>query len=266
MSDNFVKMVDVDTCRVTGKHGAYLEARWTACSGSCGFCCKTVANMASVLDPETGQVSLKIPQELYDNPGIYTFSVGVMAPTCDPRDDADYRPVMVSQGIVLIEPSGFHYGNQNANCYLPTVADVRRKIDDFASKNDLQKAVEYSDYDIVHALIRAVQIWNETPPPLKNYVYNCVNYPFKDLWVEGAVAELLFASVMHYLRNKLQMQSGGLNIDAKNKDAAYKQIADEARRNYMERLIAWKYSINMNQVWGGVSSAYGVNRGLGYGF
>jgi len=256
-TDELIFLPDVDTCDVESPDGYTVVSRWGACSsGTCGFTCCAASSCAQVTDPEIGQVRVPIPPQIFNKPGIYAFSVGIMTPDCP---GSPSMPIAISKGVCMIEPSGFFLGNNAGNCYMPTIDDVRRKIDDFQAKNDLSKSVEYSDYDILYALIRAVFKWNETPPFAEWLVFNCSNYPFNDLWVEGAAAELFFASAVHYLRNKMQIQSGGLSADVKNRDREYLAMATQLRQEYLDKYSKAKYAVNNDVQYGIIASPYSYN-------
>jgi hypothetical protein len=141
---------------------------------------------------------------------------------------------------------------------VPSLEDVRRKLDDFVSKNDLLQQVEFSSDDIVNAMIRPVSLFNSTPPKLKRRTFTVATFPYYDEWVLGTASELLRIAAFHYTRNKLLSQHGGISGDEKQRDRDYLQLSELYRREYKNWIYLEKDTWNgrYDQGFGTLHSPY----------
>jgi hypothetical protein len=256
--DSPLFLPEIDLCEVEPVTNHYIASQWSVCEGSCGITCCGSASLGEVADPATGRVHIPIPEKVRNEPGIYSFTVAVMEPACRGKD----VPLVLSRGLCMIEPSGF--GNRQGNCSLPSLSDVRWELDDYASKNDLWNSQEYSDFDIVHALAKVVHTWNETKPLAGWMVYDCRNFPMRELWIKGAVCKLVSAKIWHFLRNKQLVQATGLSIDTKNRDNEYKARLEELEQRFITWLVDTKVGMNFNAALGVVSTDLQWNTPLPY--
>ena len=182
---------------------------------------------AYVLDAVNGKIQYDIPEQIYDIPCIYHFYTAV-ANKDKFLSSGKTLYSAPNKGRLLVEWTPFViHGSKCAMKHrvVPSIEDVRRKLDDWSSKNNLLNQVEYSADDVVNALIWPVREFNETPPRLRRYNYSLADFPYFEQWVLGAASELLRLSVIHYTRNKLLSSHGGITGDEKNRDTQYLQLA-----------------------------------------
>jgi hypothetical protein len=215
---------------------------------------------AQIIDAKNGGIKFELPEYVYNIPCIYAFHVYVGNKKTFPQT-RKAKAALPGRGVVLVEWSpiiniaGFPHSSVRV---VPSIEDVRRKLDDFTSKNDLLQQLEFSTDDIVHALIRPVHIFNEATPSLRNHTYSLSNFPYYDNWIIGAAAELLRIAVIHYMRNKLVSSHGGINGDEKQRDQDYLQLAETYRQEYRNWCHAKKQELNTGpgQGWGTLHSDY----------
>lgn len=135
-----------------------------------------------------------------------------------------------------------------------TIPEIRLALLDVASQDDgapfsnLLDDVEFQDLDIVYAMRRIVQKWNETPPPVG--VYTPMNFPYRYYWTIGTCGLLLMSSAERYRKNALAYQAGGISIRDQDKSQAYMQAAHLKMQEFDEWMRREKYRLNMNRVWG----------------
>jgi hypothetical protein len=214
----------------------------------------------TVLDATNGMVQFELPDYVYNIPCIYSFHVAV-ANKETYRQDGKPLYIAPGKGIVLVEWTPFVTHHEHCSMrhrVVPSVEDIRRKLDDFLGKNDLMGQVEYSADDIVNAMILPVHIFNEMPPRLSRFQYTLMDFPYYEYWVLGTAAELLRLSVVHYVRNKLLSTHGGLQGDEKARDREYLQLAEMYKKEFCQWARLKKNELNYSggQGWGTLHSDY----------
>jgi hypothetical protein len=210
---------------------------------------------AQILDLKQGKVQIDLPDYVYEIPCIYTFNIAI-GDKITFRSTHKAKYVAPGRGVVLVEWSAFmpHLeNNRYSHRVVPSLEDVRRKLDDFVGKNDLLQQVEFSSDDIVNAMLYPVTLFNSTPPKLRRATYNIATFPYYDQWVLGTAGELLRIAALHYTRNKLMAQHGGIAGDEKMRDRDYLQLAQMYRQEYQNWIYLEKDSIN-----GHVSQGFGT--------
>ena len=209
-----------------------------------------------VIDASFGKVQFALPEYVYNMPCIYFFYGSVRH-----RKESAPRHVFPGRGLLLVEWSPWmdhleHCPQKHRT--IPTLEDVRRRLDDFLGKNDLLRQYEFSADDIAHAMMRPVYIFNEEPPRLRRFQYTLATFPFYENWVQGTAAELLHIAVHHYVRNKLLSNHGGIQGDEKGRDKEYAHLAQVAREEYLRWVRRKKHDLNYSggQGWGTIHSEY----------
>jgi hypothetical protein len=206
----------------------------------------------TVLDPAAGKIQITLPPAVYNNPCIYVFQAKIT-----PKGlNKDPLYISHNRGILLVEWSPFLHDRTQK--IVPTLEDIRRKLDDFVGKNDLTNEVEYSADDIMYAMVSPVRWFNEEGVHLRRFTFNVSNFPFYENWVTGTAAELLQRAISHLIRNKLQVTHGNITGDEKNRDREYTQMAAAYIDEYKQWARAKKNNLNysMGQGWGTAYSDY----------
>ena len=141
-----------------------------------------------------------------------------------------------------------------------TAMDVRLAVmDTSAEANQLLDDLEFSDVMIFHAIERAIDEWNETPPGLEK-IFDATNFPFKEALIKGAAGYLMQEVAYRYNRNRMQYSASGLQLDSNDKGPAYIAMAQAARQEWKNFVAAKKTEMNMAECFGTFSLPYFDNR------
>ena len=131
-----------------------------------------------------------------------------------------------------------------------TPMDVRLALFDVSPEsNDLLDDLEFSDMQIINAVERCVDEWNETPPRLAR-AYDATNFPWREHLVKGAVGFLMQTAAYRYTRNRMQYSAAGLSTDTNDKGPQYIQLAQMARLEWKNFIAASKTEANMEEAFG----------------
>lgn len=209
----------------------------------------TIYEVTGTVDtPSLGLIRFQLPNQVYNAAGIWRMQIAIT--------DADGVPVFLNTGLISVERGMF--GDFTKTTGPPSLNEIRMHIRDTAVENDLLMAVEFDDDEIVHAIIRPVAYWNETPPQLRRYVYSCATFPFRYYWLNGVVAQLLRTASHAYMRNKLQTSHGGVKLNDRDKNQEYMQMSTLYWGEYEQFVYRKKVELNAAQMFGSVGSAYGA--------
>lgn len=161
-------------------------------------------------------------------------------------DDED-RIVQTFKAYVCIR-KGMDPGTLGPDTITPM--DVRMAImDTSAEANELLDDLEFSDAMILHAVQRALNEFEETPPTLMQR-FNATTFPWKEHLLKGAISYLLQSVAYRYMRNRMQYQAGGVHVDNNDKGGSYLQLAASARQEWKLFISAMKTSMNMDECCG----------------
>jgi hypothetical protein len=222
-----------------------IKVRFAGCDGNCVL----GESDGEILDASTGLIQFETPSIVCQNSGIYQFQAALM------NGDS---PKFIDSGIISVEPG--LWGNTSNMSGPPTIGEIRFAIMDHQEENDLLRAVEFNDADILESIRWPVFQFNETPPDLGRR-YNCNNFPFKYHWIQAIIGRLLTAASHHYVRNKMLASSGGLNVDDKNKDMDYLRFANIYLTEWKTFIDQKKVELNARMGYGDFSSSYSYHTG-----
>ena len=131
--------------------------------------------------------------------------------------------------------------------------------------NTLLEDVEFSDEDIMFAMIRPIREWNETPPDLSgsggSFTQN--TFPWRDYQMRATIGYLLNAAAIHQQRNQFNYSAGGVSIRDKDKATPYLGISERLLGEWREFILLKKKEINANLCYGSVRS---ISFGSPYGW
>ena len=210
--------------------------------------------LGAAVDAAAGTVSVVPPRTLMARSGIYEVNWGV--------ENSDGDLVLADRSLLSVERSLFGYTSNKKymNDGPPTIQEIRMLIMDSApSENLLLDDVEFADEQILLAITRPLQIWNETPPPIE--IYSTRTFPWRGAWVDGILAELYQIAAAHYRRNRLQTSAAGVDSDTKNKEREYLAASQFMTDKFMTWLRDKKVSINMKKFNGSSISEYSRRSG-----
>lgn len=208
--------------------------------------CYTVEG--TIVDPEQGIVDCKIPTAVYAQSGIYTAGWGYV----------HEGKLKVTQNTILsVERSlfGFDFGSGPRTEGPPTLGEIRMHMMDDGLENSLLADVEFDDEQILLALVKPIQYFNETNPPL-GIRFDTRNFPWKAHWVDAVKGYLLEIAAMNYRRNHLKITAGGKTLDDLDKETEYLREARQLIAEWKDFVLRKKVEINMAQCVGSIGSTY----------
>lgn len=135
--------------------------------------------------------------------------------------------------------------------------EIRLAMRDYCpSFNTLLDDLEFSDIEIIFAVQRPVDEWNETPPDLQasgfRYTYN--TFPWREHWRQATIGYLLQAGAIHQQRNNFTYAAGGVSVNDKDKATPYLGISERLLANWREWLLTKKREINIGLCYGSINS------------
>jgi hypothetical protein len=169
----------------------------------------------TVVDGPAGTVSVTFAPAELDKVGIWLGQFTVST-------DADV-PVHRFPCYVEVEPT---LTSEQVDGPL-TVAEIRMSIRDrISDDNFMLDNVEFSNSEILAAIRRPVDWWNESVPTgFPTYSYT--TFPYRYYWLTGTTGELFRMAGYNLLRNRLPTSGTGLNTDDKARAADYNQLGDK---------------------------------------
>lgn len=136
-----------------------------------------------------------------------------------------------------------------------TIPEIRMVLMDYECVNTLLDDVEFKDAEILMAIRRPVDRWNETTPNL--ILYTPATFPWREHWMIATVGYLMRAAAHKYRRNQLSYQAAGLSIDDMNKFNEYEKVAQLRIEEFDVWMKNKKIEINVAQGVGMLGSPYG---------
>lgn len=202
-----------------------------------------------ITDAANGVVRAKLGASLCGQSGLYQMDWAFVR-------NSDV--VLINNTLLSIEPTLFGAGNNlrphTLGC--PTIQEIRMQMVDSApAENSLLDDVEFGDDQILQAIVKPVQYFNQQPPPL-GYFYNTTNFPWKQAWIDATIGYLMGFAAATYRRNRLGGSAAGINIDDMNKENEYLREAERRGREWKDFVLQKKVELNMQQGAGGIGSPY----------
>jgi hypothetical protein len=194
-------------------------------------------------NPAEGTFDIPLTPVETKYPGVFLAEL-VVLDELGVRRFSDMRYLEIAPTLDLLKHSG-----------VPTVAEVRLYLRDTPADNTLLDDAEFSIAEVMAALRRPIDIWNEMPPDV--VTYTAATFPWREHWMQAAVGYLLKTASYHYYRNELTYSSGGLSSVEKDKGKIYQGLANESIAEFKEWAMRKKVEINMNMGYGTLGSSYG---------
>ena len=193
------------------------------------------------VDADAGEVTVTLPA--FRHPGIYLAEIVIY-------DEDGNREVSMFRYLDVMPTLA--YTSNGA----PSIPEMRLIIrDDCPENNTLLDDFEFSDLEIVHALRRPIDLWNETPPDIQRYTPQ--SFPYREHWMICTVGFLLRMAAHLYRRNNFTYNAGGQSVNDKDKAPEYEMIANARISEYKEWMKNKKIELNLNLGYGSFGSAYG---------
>jgi hypothetical protein len=205
----------------------------------------------TVVDAARGLVRAEpLPEKLIRHPGVYLEEWAFF--------DHSGNMLFSNQCCTFVRRGlfGVNADLNRRNLGPPSLEEIRLAMRDNApADNLLLDDVEFDAAEISQAVLRPIQYWNETPPPL-NPPMTTKTFPFREMWLLGIQAYLFDMVASHYRRNQLAYNAGGMAIDDKNKEQQYRATSNQLQQQFREMLRAKKIEINISMFSGTLSSPY----------
>lgn len=185
-------------------------------------------------------------------PGMYMAEIGLF------RGDT-----MMSRWPLyfLVEPSLFADASRpdlaRPMSAVITLPEIRMELRDLDSTyNALLDAVEFKDAEIMAAIRKPVDKWNELLPyePTLHFTYD--RFPFRYNWTRATCGYLLEMAAHWYRRNDLPVTAGGVQVADRNKHLTYEPKARELLDEYDRWARQRKVALSMALAWGTVGSPW----------
>lgn len=205
-------------------------------------------------DPSNGTVLAVLDPAVNDQSGVYAL--------CWAIERTDTGIILVNNTWMSVEKSLFaaDIGTVERGLGPVTIQEMRGLLrDSSATENVRLDDVEWSDDQVVQAILRPVEYWNEVPPPIE--VFTTRTFPFRHHWTNAAIAEMYRMAAHWYRRNKQQISAGGLQDDDLNRDKSYAEVAERLWQEYRDFVINKKVELNARKFAGTVQSIYGSRSG-----
>jgi hypothetical protein len=129
------------------------------------------------------------------------------------------------------------YDQRNLNPL--TVAEVRAATRDRSLEdNPLLQRVEFTDSEVMWSVIRAVERFNEYGDTSQSYTV-CA-FPYRTLLMEGALGELFGIAALNLTRNRMTVQSAGVQMDDSQRVDVYLKLSELYRERFQTTAIGIK--------------------------
>lgn len=200
--------------------------------------------------PAAGVVRVGLDPRITAAAGVYFMSWGV--------ENVAGQMLLVNNTLLSVERSLFAPSLDTVTSWVGpmTLGEVRTAIRDSESTENLRlDDVEFSDDEILDAIIRPLEYWNEMPPPLRPQA-TTRNFTYRFHWRQGTVARLYLMAANWYRRNKQQLQAGGLADDDLNRDQAYDGKGQQLWQEYTDWVKLKKLQLNTALFAGVISSPF----------
>lgn len=185
--------------------------------------------VGEIVSEETGAVRFELTPTETANAGIYLASVGVF-----------HNDILLFQQAIYLEFMPTSFAEKLTGPL--SVPEVRMDLMDMCpDANYLLDELEFTDAEIIAAMRKAVDAFNELPPFVLQYAYG--RFPYRANWLNATSAYLLRMIAHRYRRNNLRYNAAGLSVDDQDKAGEYEQLAE--RR--INEFLGWAKSVKVTQ-------------------
>lgn len=200
-------------------------------------------------EPQTGTVRADIDDKIVAKAGVYQLSWGVQ--------NLAGKYVLVNNSILSVERSLFADIEELEKDHGPLTIQALRVYlrDSHPNENMRLDNVEFGDEEILNAILRPVEYYNEQPPPIGKFTTR--DFPSRYEWSQATISVLYEMAANWYRRNKQMIQAGGMADDDLNRDQAYDAKAAKLWESFKDWVIRDKVMRNARLVAGSIGSVYG---------
>lgn len=197
----------------------------------------------TVTDADAGTISVPVTTTDVPTPGIYLGEFTVY----DASDN------VLRRFRCYVEITGAYTETQTIAPL--TIAEIRAAIRDRCGEdNPLLEMTEFSDGEIIMAMRRPVDWWNETVPAgVDAYSYSA--FPWRYHYLDAVVAELLKTAAYNLIRNRLPLKGGGVVSDPKARGETYLALAKDLQAQWKDWAVNKIAALNLAQFTGSVRNS-----------
>ena len=217
-----------------------------------GYRCGAIFDvLGTILDAATGHVEFDLLEEHTQYGGIFYGHIGLFQ---------NQKLLRFNTILIEVQPNVWGVALENTNrtvsrIYPITIGEVRMALRDHCPEaNHLLEEKEYTNAEILWAIRRPIDYWNESLPPVGSFSPN--DFPFRYHHLQAACAELLIMASRKYDRDHLQYTAGGVSIDDKDKGPIYYARGMELKQEWAEWVSAKKIALNIEGGFGTHLSPY----------
>lgn len=202
---------------------------------------------AEVVDFQNGVLRAPIEDSLVQAPGIYEIQWAALQ---------DGRPLYVNSGLMSVEPTLFGETLTGPKFKPLTLQELRLYIRDNApSENYKLRRQEFSDAEVLQAILWPLRDFQEAPPPLVQQFTSC-NFPWRENQLRAAMGRLFELAAIWQRRNKFAYSAGNLTVQEEATAEEYQQQADKILAEWRVFRDATKLRINSSETWDVIDSPY----------
>ena len=206
-----------------------------------------ISIVGKITDAAGGVIQAGLPYKIYQTAGIYTLTWTYLL----------HGVPQYSNNAILSVERNLLAPQIKLGKGPPTINEVRMAImDSAAAENVLLDGVEFQDEQILLAMIKPINYFNETNPPLSQ-TFSTRNFPWREHWITGAIAQLHYFAAANYRRNVLMVNTGGVSIADKNKEQEYLRAAKLYDDQWKQFALSKKVQLNAAAFFGTYGSMYG---------
>jgi hypothetical protein len=144
-------------------------------------------------------------------------------------------------------------------------AEIRLALrDSGAVENRLLQTVRFSDEELILAMSRPVQYWNEIPPPVGTY--DMRSFPYRYHWLQGTIGYLMMMLSEYQRANQLEYSAGGISVRDQSAFMTYAQASELYISQYKTFVRQKKIETNIRGGFGSVGSQFGSRARFGGGW
>lgn len=204
---------------------------------------------AEIYNPSAGILHGIVRGDAISLPGIFRLEWQLL--------DAFGNAARVFNGLMFVEKSMAmdDADERYAKSGPPSISEIRMAMMDTRQQNTLLDDVEFSDAEILTAIAKPIQFWNECNPPIRVF-YNTRDFPYRYHWLQGIVGHLHISAANHYRRNDVIKISGATVIADKRKEKEYMAEGQRLVAEFERFAITTKMGINVSNFSGSLSSSY----------
>ena len=159
--------------------------------------------------------------------------------------------------FLYVQPNYASAGKGVIPNYPLQIHEIRLQMRDTCPEfNTLLEDVEFSDLEIMFAIQRPIEEWNETSPDLSgsggSFTQN--TFPWREHWRRAVIGYLLQSGALWQQRNNFNYSAGGMTIKDKDKATPYLGISERLLSEWREWLLLKKRELNIQLCYGSINS------------